>query len=57
MSEKTHDASGAGVLQHPSTQSSPDIVNTLAYLYAPIIQLLKKIRIRRQGSVPHPRRP
>lgn len=33
--------------------ANPDLVNALAYLYAPIMPLLKKIRIRREGQRNH----
>ncbi len=51
MEKQPHDA--AGPMHQPKAESAPDLVNTLAYLYAPITPLLKKIHIKRKGPRDH----
>jgi glucose/arabinose dehydrogenase len=40
-------------MRRPTAESAPDVVNALAYLYAPITPLLKKIRLKREGPRNH----
>jgi hypothetical protein len=51
MSQNTRD--GVGTRRRPAPEAAPDVVNALAYLYAPITPLLKKIRIKREGRRNH----
>lgn len=51
MDEKMHDVADAA--RQPGATSAPDLVNALAYLYAPIMPLLKKLRVKREGPRNH----
>jgi glucose/arabinose dehydrogenase len=53
MNSDVQDSNGPTARQSGTSESSPDLVNTLAYLYAPIIPLLKRIRIKREGPRNH----